>query len=471
MQWKESPAGQHVELGIAEHNLFLALGAFGLSRELSGVPLLPIGTLYDPVHHARARRPLPRALRRREVHRRGDALGSEPLARGRGASVRDHAGHRRRAARHRVLRARLRARGRVDPPRRARARSSTARGARASTCASPPSPWTSPWRPRRARSIGAPCCKGGYRLIDARGEPGWDPEANAVHLFAAGVMVPEAVEAARALRAEGILASVFVVTSPDRLYRGLRDPRPYLEELVTAEEEGVPDRLGPRRPLPRPRVPRLGPRRAPAGARRGPLRPVRQPPRPLRPLRHRRPRHRPRRPDPARKNPLVLRTHSAARNVGRVASGAAGARLRSGPFASVRSPQGCDSRMVGWRSWPRPAARRQARPPRASAAPESLSQADVEPAEGCDGCALVLAQNHGGRGGLEDRRAFDLEPAPARSRGRRPAPRASGRYRRDGSSAARRRRRRLVCSAGRLGSSPITATRALTRTTSWPGAL
>jgi pyruvate dehydrogenase complex dehydrogenase (E1) component len=63
MQWKESPAGQHIELGIAEHNLFLALGAFGLSRELSGVPLLPIGTLYDPFRDARARRSLPRALR------------------------------------------------------------------------------------------------------------------------------------------------------------------------------------------------------------------------------------------------------------------------------------------------------------------------------------------------------------------------------------------------------------------------
>ena len=53
-------------------------------------------------------------------------------------------------------------------------------------------------------------------------------------------MVPEAVDAARALHAEGILASVFVVTSPDRLYRGLRRPRPYLETLVSAEEEGVP---------------------------------------------------------------------------------------------------------------------------------------------------------------------------------------------------------------------------------------
>ncbi len=48
MQWKESPAGQHIELGIAEHNLFLALGAFGLTHELSGTTLLPIGTLYDP---------------------------------------------------------------------------------------------------------------------------------------------------------------------------------------------------------------------------------------------------------------------------------------------------------------------------------------------------------------------------------------------------------------------------------------
>src|SRR5206468_3103084 len=48
VQWKESPRGQHIELGIAEHNLFLMLGALGLTRDLSGVTLLPIGTLYDP---------------------------------------------------------------------------------------------------------------------------------------------------------------------------------------------------------------------------------------------------------------------------------------------------------------------------------------------------------------------------------------------------------------------------------------
>jgi pyruvate dehydrogenase E1 component len=46
--WSGSGAGQHVELGIAEHNLFLNLAAFGLSASLFGVRLFPIGTLYDP---------------------------------------------------------------------------------------------------------------------------------------------------------------------------------------------------------------------------------------------------------------------------------------------------------------------------------------------------------------------------------------------------------------------------------------
>ncbi|MCC7271619.1 MAG: transketolase [Alphaproteobacteria bacterium] len=47
-RWMMSPQGQHVELGIAEHNLFLTLAAFGLSDSLFGCRLLPIGTLYDP---------------------------------------------------------------------------------------------------------------------------------------------------------------------------------------------------------------------------------------------------------------------------------------------------------------------------------------------------------------------------------------------------------------------------------------
>ena len=47
-RWVVSPKGQHVELGIAEHNLFLMLAAAGLSHSLFGERLIPIGTVYDP---------------------------------------------------------------------------------------------------------------------------------------------------------------------------------------------------------------------------------------------------------------------------------------------------------------------------------------------------------------------------------------------------------------------------------------
>jgi pyruvate dehydrogenase E1 component len=47
-KWVFSPGGQHFELGIAEMNLFLLLGAAGLSHSLFGERLLPIGTVYDP---------------------------------------------------------------------------------------------------------------------------------------------------------------------------------------------------------------------------------------------------------------------------------------------------------------------------------------------------------------------------------------------------------------------------------------
>ena len=47
-KWAGGDAGQHIELGIAENNLFLNLAAFGLAGELFGERLLPIGTVYDP---------------------------------------------------------------------------------------------------------------------------------------------------------------------------------------------------------------------------------------------------------------------------------------------------------------------------------------------------------------------------------------------------------------------------------------
>ncbi len=47
-RWHAGPGGQHIELGIAENNLFILLAAAGLSHEIFGERLIPVGTLYDP---------------------------------------------------------------------------------------------------------------------------------------------------------------------------------------------------------------------------------------------------------------------------------------------------------------------------------------------------------------------------------------------------------------------------------------
>ena len=47
-RWAGHDAGQHIELGIAEHNLFLMLAALGLAAPSFGTRLIPIGTVYDP---------------------------------------------------------------------------------------------------------------------------------------------------------------------------------------------------------------------------------------------------------------------------------------------------------------------------------------------------------------------------------------------------------------------------------------
>jgi pyruvate dehydrogenase E1 component len=48
LRWQRSQQGRHIELGISEMNLFMMAGMAGLSYELTGAPLVPIGTVYDP---------------------------------------------------------------------------------------------------------------------------------------------------------------------------------------------------------------------------------------------------------------------------------------------------------------------------------------------------------------------------------------------------------------------------------------
>lgn len=48
LRWQPGPTGQHIELGISEMDLFMWLSQAGLTAELFGAPLVPIGTVYDP---------------------------------------------------------------------------------------------------------------------------------------------------------------------------------------------------------------------------------------------------------------------------------------------------------------------------------------------------------------------------------------------------------------------------------------
>jgi pyruvate dehydrogenase E1 component len=238
MQWKESPAGQHIELGIAEHNLFLLLGALGLSREILGETLLPIGTLYDPfvtrgldaLYHALysgSRFVVAATPSGITLSPEGGAHQSV-ITPGIGVALPGIVFWEPTFAREVEWILLDALRGLADGGGEAAYLRLSTRPIDQSLSL-PPSP-----------TYRADCLRGAYRFVDARGEPGWDPDTNAVSIFASGVTVPEAVQATHALRERGVLASVFAVTSADRLYRGLRDPRPYVEDLVSAEEEGVP---------------------------------------------------------------------------------------------------------------------------------------------------------------------------------------------------------------------------------------
>jgi pyruvate dehydrogenase E1 component len=96
-------------------------------------------------------------------------------------------------------------------------------------------------------TLRAQALRGGYRLVDRSAEPGYEPGANVVTLVAAGVMVPEAVEASRQLETEGIHANVVALTSPracyaewrhqvDGLVRGVAPAPTWVRQLFPAQD-------------------------------------------------------------------------------------------------------------------------------------------------------------------------------------------------------------------------------------------
>ena len=66
---------------------------------------------------------------------------------------------------------------------------------------------------------------GGYRLVDRTIDAPDLPDGDVVQIATGGIMVPEAIEAARRLHAEGVAANVINVTSGNRLYAAVRDAR------------------------------------------------------------------------------------------------------------------------------------------------------------------------------------------------------------------------------------------------------
>ncbi|MFY1586353.1 transketolase-like TK C-terminal-containing protein [Micromonospora sp. WMMD734] len=264
LRWTESPAGQHIELGISEMNLFLLLGQLGLSWDLSGQPLLPVGTVYDPF-----------VLRGLDAFLYGTYSGSRFVVAGTpsGVTLAPEGG-----AHQSTITASV---GLELPgvtlcePAYATsldwllcdALGQIAQGAAPAATAAPAEDGAyyfrlstrpldqSPFEAARVRLGDAVLRRqvvaGAYRLVDAHQAHPQLADAPVVTLAASGAVLPETLAAAAELAEEGIAAHVVDVTSLDRLYRAWQ--RTLRQGVRTATVPSVPGALraafGDRTPL------------------------------------------------------------------------------------------------------------------------------------------------------------------------------------------------------------------------------
>lgn len=249
LRWKRGPAGRHIELGISEMNLFMLLGMLGLSAELCGQLLIPIGTVYDPF-----------VLRGLDALVYGVYSGAKFIFAGTpsGVTLAPEGGAHQstitpsvgaelpRLASYEPCFARelewlmLEAvRSCLDRER------GVATYLRLSTKPVDQRPFEEALRRLGEAELRRQVLAGGYRLVDWRDAA---PQANpryTVTIAAAGVMVPEALEAAAYLQREGVAANVLCLTSPRRLYEHWRASRagaqaPPLQWLIRPEERRAP---------------------------------------------------------------------------------------------------------------------------------------------------------------------------------------------------------------------------------------
>jgi len=224
LKWDESPDGHHIELGISENNLFLALGALGLTHEMFGEPLWPIGTLYDPF--------IARGL---EAMLYGLYCGARfiVVATPSGVSLSPEGG-----AHQSVITPSI---GLEAPDltlwepcfaletewvlleaMREVALRKEGKSAYLRLSTKPIDQSLFPLDRDRDELRGK-VLSGAYRLVDRSDQEGYDPGTNAVTVAACGVMVPEAIAASDFLAEDGVFVNVVNVTSAGRLYRAYQD--------------------------------------------------------------------------------------------------------------------------------------------------------------------------------------------------------------------------------------------------------
>lgn len=255
VRWESSPQGQHIELGISEMNMFLLLGMLGLSKELIGQILLPIGTVYDPfllrgldgliyglyseskfivVGTPSGVSLSPEGGAHQSTVTPGLGIGLPNLISYEPAFAREVEW---------VLLAALR-----ECLDRAHGRATYLR---LSTKPIDQSLLNAAIARLGEEELRRQVLAGGYRLVDSAHEAPESDPAEMVHIAVCGAMVPEAVAAARELHGEGVAANVLAITSADRLYAALaaqrrREPAdaaesvPHVATLIPPAERRAP---------------------------------------------------------------------------------------------------------------------------------------------------------------------------------------------------------------------------------------
>ncbi|HEV2072078.1 MAG TPA: 1-deoxy-D-xylulose-5-phosphate synthase N-terminal domain-containing protein [Thermomicrobiales bacterium] len=251
LQWKPSPMGQHLELGISEMNLFMALGQFGLAEELTGQPLIPIGTVYDPF----ICRGLDALIYSLYIHSRMIFAGTPA-----GVSLSPEGGAHQSSVTPSLsielpnLYFYEPAFGKevdwilLEALRQCCDREhGLSTYLRLSTKPIDQSLMSEPLERLGEDELHRQVIAGGYRLIEG-GISAPDADArDTVQIAAGGIMIPEAVAAAKRLHAEGVAANVINVTSAQKLYAGIRSSRQaQLDDAYVALNHGHIETLLPR---------------------------------------------------------------------------------------------------------------------------------------------------------------------------------------------------------------------------------